>query len=307
MSEFQIVLSVLATVVLFLYGLQSFSYEVQNQGREHLQHALTRLTSNRFSGFLLGAVFTALVQSSSAVSSLVVSLVNAGALSFSGSLAVLLGANVGTTATAWLVSFKLTGIGPLFIVLGALLSVLPGPLRVAGKSIFYFGLIFFALDLISLALTPVKNDPRLLQLLAAVDTPLLAVVAGLLITALVQSSSVVTGLVVLLVAQGSMDVHTAIAIIVGANAGSTATALLASLPLSSTAKHTALANLLFNLGGVLLYLPLLPQFSTALLQLALSPAITVALAHLIFNCSIALLFLPLLGPIARLPARLAGR
>lgn len=186
--------------------------------------------------------------------------------------------------------------------MGALLSVLPGPLRVAGKSIFYFGLIFFALDLISLALVPVKNDPRLLMLLAAVDTPLAGVLVGLLVTALVQSSSVVTGLVVLLVAQGSMDVHTAIAIIVGANAGSTGTALLASLPLSSTAKHTALANLLFNLGGVLLYLPL---FSGALLRLALDPAMTVALAHLIFNCSIALLFLPLLGPIARLPARLA--
>lgn len=304
MSEFQIALSVLATVVLFLYGLQSFSQEVQHQGRERLRDALARLTGNRYSGFLLGAVFTALVQSSSAVSSLAVSLVNAGALSFSGSLAVLLGANVGTTATAWLVSFKLTGIGPFFIVLGALLSVLPGPLRVAGKSIFYFGLIFFALDLISLALVPVKNDPRLLMLLAAVDTPLAGVLVGLLVTALVQSSSVVTGLV-LLVAQGSMDVHTAIAIIVGANAGSTGTALLASLPLSSTAKHTALANLLFNLGGVLLYLPLLPLFSGALLRLALDPAMTVALAHLIFNCSIALLFLPLLGPIARLPARLA--
>ena len=126
MTPFQGIIAAVAAIVLFLQALQGFSREVQAVGGAALKSWLPRVTESRWRGFLIGAVATAVVQSSSAITALAVSLVDAGVISFRGSLGIVLGANVGTTATAWLVSFKLTGIGPFFIVLGALLSALPG-------------------------------------------------------------------------------------------------------------------------------------------------------------------------------------
>lgn len=292
-------MAVLATVILFLFGLEGFSKEIQHVGQRRLQSWLGRLTANRFSGFALGAGFTALVQSSSAVTALTVSLVDAGIVSFASSLAVLIGANVGTTATAWLVSLKLTGIGPVFIVLGTALGLVPGPWKVAGRSVFYFGFIFFALDLVADSLAPVKDSPRLLEWLALAASPLLGALIGAVLTALVQSSSVVAGLAILLVQQGALSIEAAVAIIIGANAGTTVTGLLASIPMRPPARRTALANLLLNLGGVFLFLPFTGPLSRWVTDLAPSPGIAVALAHLFFNLGVAIIALPLVGPLAR--------
>lgn len=299
MDTLDFLVAVFATVILFLYGLQSFSREVQTLGADRLQSTLRRLTGNRMSGFLLGAGFTALVQSSSAVTALSVALVDSGAITFSNSLAVLVGANVGTTATAWLVSFKLTGIGPLFLVLGALLGVLPGRLRVAGKSIFYFGFIFFALDLVGDALGSAGQSPVLAQWLARASTPFLGAAVGALLTGLLQSSSVVTGLSILLVQQGAIDIQAAVAIIIGANAGTTVTGLIASIPMRPAARRTAVANLILNLAGVLLFVPFTSQLSGFVDTVSDDPGIAVATAHLIFNVSVALIALPLLPILAR--------
>lgn len=246
----------------FCTALQSLSREIQALGEDRLHSLLQSLTRNRWSGFLLGAGFTAVVQSSSAVTALAVVLVDSGAISFANSLAVLIGSNVGTTATAWLVSFRLTGIGPAFIVLSALIGILPGPLRVVGKSVFYFGFVFFVLDLLSDALSPLANDPAFASLLASVRTPLLGALAGALLTALVQSSSVTTGIAILLVSQGALDVSAAVAIVVGANVGSTVTSLIASIPMRAAAKRTALANLLINAVGFVLVVPLVRRWTS---------------------------------------------
>ena len=299
MNTFNLVMVVFATVLLFLHGLQGFSKELQAVGQDRLQAWLGRLTRNRFAGFGLGAAFTALVQSSSAVTALAVSLVDAGVISFANSLGVLIGANVGTTATAWLVSLKLTAIGPVFIVLGTLIGFMPGPLKVAGKSVFYFGLIFFALDLISDSLEPISDSEQMLAWLALAATPVLGALIGAALTALVQSSSVVTGLAILLVQQGVLPIEGAIAIIIGANAGTTVTGLLASIPMRPAARRTALANLVLNVGGVLLFLPFTHQLAALVSGLADSPGIAVALAHLIFNVGVAAVALPLVGPLAR--------
>lgn len=157
MTGLQSLFAAVSAIILFIYGLQGFSRELRAIGGDALQAWLGRMTASRWRGFAIGALATAAMQSSSAVTSLTTALVDASAISFRASLGVLLGANVGTTATAWLVSLKLTSIGPFFIVLGALLSVLPKHLSVAGKSVFYFGLIFFALDLISAELKPVNR------------------------------------------------------------------------------------------------------------------------------------------------------
>jgi Na/Pi-cotransporter len=302
MNDLQVFIAVLAAVVLFIHALQGLSQELQQLGRERLRAWLQNLTRHRWQGLATGAVATALVQSSSAVTAMTVALVDAGMISLRGSLAIMLGANVGTTVTAWLVSFKLTGIGPLFVVLGTLLSLLPLRIRVVGKSVFYFGFIFFTLDLIAGALEPLRNDPRMTDWLELARQPLLGVAAGIVVTALLQSSSVVTGLAILLVQQGTLDMHGAVAIVIGANVGTTATALLASLPMSLSARRAALGNLLFNTTGVVLMLPFVTLLANTVGGLTQTPAMAVALAHLLFNIGIALLFLPLLGPVTRLLA-----
>jgi phosphate:Na+ symporter len=250
MSNFRILLASVSAIVLFLYGLESFSHQIQRVGGTALSSWLGRLTESRWRGVVLGAVATAIVQSSSAVTSLTVALVDAGTISFRSSLGVLLGANVGTTSTAWLVSLKLTSIGPFFIILGTLLSALPTRFKMLGKIAFYFGFIFFSLDVVSLTLKPLAQNPMFTQGLSRASTPLTGVLAGLLLTAIVQSSSITTGLCILLVQQNLMPVTAAIPIVIGANIGTTATALVASIQMQRTARRVAMANLCFNTFGV---------------------------------------------------------
>ncbi|WP_050464035.1 Na/Pi cotransporter family protein [Herbaspirillum autotrophicum] len=291
MSQFQIIIAAISSIVLFLYGLEGFSKELQATGGDRLRTWLARVTSNRYNGFVIGAFATVLIQSSSAVTSLATGLVDTGVLSLRSSLGILLGANVGTTATAWLVSFKLANIGPYFIVLGTVLSMLPSRAKMFGKSIFYFGLIFFALDLVSTELKPLQQQAWWASAIGYVDSPLPGLIVGALFTAIVQSSSVATGLAILLVQQGVLPAEGAIAIVIGANVGSTSTALIASLSMGRTAKAAALANLLFNACGALIVFPFLGAVSKVIMGFS-DPAIAVALAHLCFNLFIGALFLP---------------
>jgi len=281
----------IAAIVLFIYGLQGFSRELQAAGGPALQAWLGRVTARRWAGFAMGALATAIVQSSSATTALTVALVDASVITFRASLGVILGSNVGTTMTAWLVSLKLTGIGPFFIVLGALISAGPRRIKVAGKAVFYFGLIFFALDLISVELSPLREHPTFSAWLSYAQTPWLGVLMGLVLTAVIQSSSVTTGLAILLVQQGALPAYAAVPIVIGANVGSTSTALMASLGMQPTARATAIANFVFNAAGVLIFLPFLRPFSQSLVELTGNPGMAVALAHLTFNLSIGLLFL----------------
>lgn len=306
MSVLQTLVGILAAVVLFLYALRGFSREVQAVGGPQLQAWIGRVTASRWRGFVIGALATAVLQSSSAVTALAVSLVEAGVLTFRASLGVLLGANVGTTTTAWLVSFKLTGIGPAFIVLGAAVSALKLRIRVAGQALFYFGLVFFALDVVSLALAPLREQPVFMGWLAEAGRPLAGVLGGLVVTALVQSSSVTTGLAILFVQQGLLPAEAAIFVVIGANVGTTSTALLAGLGAGRAARATALANLVFNVAGLLAYLPFLGAFAQAVVRRSEDPALAVAWAHLVFNVSVALAMLLLLGRIAPLLERSLG-
>src|SRR6201997_4465066 len=157
MSNLRILFTAISAIVLFLYGLEGFSREIQAVGGQTLRKWLGRLTESRWRGVVLGAIATAIIQSSSAVTSLTVALVDIGSMTLPSSLGVLLGANIGTTSTAWLVSLKLTGIGPFFIVLGNALSAMPTRFKVLGKPAFYFGFIFLSLDLVSFTLKPLAK------------------------------------------------------------------------------------------------------------------------------------------------------
>jgi phosphate:Na+ symporter len=294
---FETLIAIVAAIAIFLYALEGFSRELQAVGGDTLQTWLGKVTSNRWAGFAVGALATAILQSSSAVSSLTTALVNASVISFRASLGVLLGANVGTTATAWLVSFNLTEIGPFFIALGAVVCLLPKRIGMFGRSLFYFGMIFAALDLISRAVMPIREMPALMGLMAQANSPFVGVLAGLLITAVVQSSSVTTGLAILFVQQGFLPPQAAIAIALGANVGSTSTALIASMGMSAVAKKTAFYNFAFKGVGLLMFFPFIAMLSNELTRHMDDMGQVVAAAHLIFNLTISLLFLLLLGPI----------
>jgi len=282
-SNLRILLAAVSAIVLFLYGLEAFSREIQAVGGETLAKWLNRLTESRWRAVLLGTVATAIVQSSSAVSSLVVAFVDAGTMTFRSSLGVLLGANIGTTSTAWLVSLKLTGIGPFFIIFGTVLGALPTRFKMLGKAAFYFGFIFFSLDVVSATLKPLAQNPVFAEILGRSSTPLMGVLAGAVITALVQSSSITTGVCILLVQQDILAGYAAIPIVIGANIGTTATALVASIKMQKTARRVAVANLCFNTFGVLLFLPFLGWFSVEVVKFSGEPSMAVAWGQVIFN------------------------
>lgn len=228
-----------------------------------------------------------------------VALVDAGAFTFANSLAVLLGAGIGTTSTAWLVSLNFTSAGVYFIVFGALIGALPFRLSLIGKSLFYFGFILFALELLSSALAPVKESPAIMDYLAGTDSVFLALLAGALITAAVQSSSVVSGLVVVLAQSAMIELPEAIAVIIGAKVGSTSTALIVSLKMKKGARLSALSNFIFNLIGAIIFIPLIYPLSDLVSGMTDDAGYRVATAHVIFSVSIALIFLPFLKPFSR--------
>jgi phosphate:Na+ symporter len=294
MSNLRILFAAISAIVLFLYGLEAFGREIQSVGGETFRKWLGRLTESRWRGVVLGIVATAIIQSSSAVTSLAVVLVDAGTMTLRSSLGVLLGANIGTTSTAWLVSLKLTGIGPLFIVLGTVLSAIPTRFKVLGKAAFYFGFILFSLNLVSFTLKPLAQNPLFAEVLSRSSTPLMGVLAGMVATGIVQSSSITTGLCILLVQQNILSPTAAIPIVIGANIGTTATALVASIKMQKTARQVALANLCFNTFGVLLFLPFLGWFAVKVVDFAGEPGMAVAWAQLIFNLVMTLAVLILL-------------
>lgn len=299
-ETFQTIIIIIAAISLFVYGLQSFSHEIENFGVERLQSWVGKITKIPLGGFLLGGLITAVVQSSTMVSSLTVSLVSSGVLSFKDSLLILLGTNIGTTATGWIVTFQSSLLGPIFIVLGTLISMIPTRIATIGKSIFYFGFIFFSLSFISQAMEPLRNDPLLIEILSKASNPLLGILYGIIITVIIQSSSVVVGLVIVLISQGVITLDSAIPIVVGANIGTTSTALLVSFKLSPLSRLTALSASAFNFIGVLLIFPFLNILERFVESVASNPTVQVALAFTISNTLTSVFFLIFLSPTVKL-------
>ncbi|MBN8786740.1 MAG: Na/Pi cotransporter family protein [Terrimonas sp.] len=295
-ENFQTITIIIASIALFVFGLQSFSKEIEHLGAERLSKWIRKITRIPLGGFLLGGVFTAVIQSSTLVSTLTVSLVNAGVITFRYSILILLGTNVGTTSTAWIVSMNSSFLGPFFIVLGTIISMVPAKIAVAGKSIFYFGFIFFALSFISQAMEPIKNDPYLVGILSTASNPILGIVYGIIITIIIQSSSVVVGLVIVLLSQGTINIDIAIPIVIGANIGTTSTALMVSLRFSPISKLVAWSASTFNIVGVILMFPFFGLLKNIAVSFSQEPALQVAMAYTISNTFTSLFFLLLINP-----------
>ncbi|NYT06282.1 MAG: Na/Pi cotransporter family protein [Methanomicrobiales archaeon] len=304
MAPWQLVFSLVPALILFLYGIEHFSQEILAVAKGKFGRLLGSLTATPVKGAVLGAGVTALVQSSAATTVITIGLVNAGIISFLQSLGIIIGSNIGTTITAQLVAFKLTAFGPAFIVLGFLIGLFGRQYRFLGKPIFYFGLVFFSLSLLSDTLLPYQNDPEIISLLSQYSTIPLALLAGFLFTVMVQSSSVTSGIVVLLAQGGFITLPHAILLLFGANIGSTTTSLVASAPMGLYARRSATAHFLFNIGGVLLVLPFLSQFESLVLFFGGTDAQHVANAHLLFNLIAAVVFLLLIRQFAAVVERI---
>lgn len=304
MSQYQLIFSILSAIILFLFGLNAFSKEIKAAAGERMESFMRTLTANRFIGALSGAMATAIIQSSTAVSAIAVSLVDSGILSFQGALAILLGSYIGTTATAWMVSFKLAGIGPVFIVLGAFLGFINRRTQILGKAIFYFGFIFFSLDLVSTSLAPLKESPQIREMLLYSSNPLAGIFIGIFMTILLQSSTVVTGLAIIFVQQGLLPPAGSIPIVLGANIGTTTTALVASFQMGLTAKKTAIANIVMNVVGVAVFIPLLKPYTDWVIRISPDSSYVVAVCHLTFNVVTVTLFLIFLSPFTKFMNRL---
>lgn len=299
MENLHILMAGITAIVLFVFGLENFSKEIEKISGERFRKIIGNATKVPIFGVLIGAMVTAFIQSSSATSVITISLVNAGVLSFKGSVGIIFGSNIGTTITAQLVAFKLTSFAPIFIILGFMLSVFRTRYSIFGKTIFYFGFVFFSLNLISSSLQPLQNNEALIDLLTQPQNPFYAILFGCLFTAIVQSSSVTTGLAIIFTQQGLLGLENAVPLIMGANLGTTATAFIAVFTMDIAAKKTALSHFLFNLGGVIIFIPIFFAFSDRLSGFDSQPAIALANIHLIFNVVTSLVFISLITPFTK--------
>src|SRR5690554_860420 len=295
LENFQTFIIIIASIALFVFGLQSFSKEIESLGTEKLSKWIGKITKLPLGGFLLGGLFTSIVQSSTVVSTLTVSLVNTGIITFRDSILIMLGTNIGNTSTAWIVSMNSSFLGPFFIVLGTVISMIPTKIAVAGKSVFYFGFIFFSLSFISQAMEPIKNDPYLVEVLSMASNPVLGILYGLIITVIIQSSSVVVGLVIVLLSQGTIPIDVAIPIVIGANVGTTSTALMVSLKFSPLSRLIAAAASGFNIVGVIIMFPFFGLLKSIAVSFSDVPAMQVAMAFTISNTFTSVLFLVFLS------------
>ena len=304
MSIINTIVTVFATITLFLFAVHKFARQIEHVAGDKFKSILATLTSTPARGVVLGTLFTVIIQSSTAAIVTTQSLVDAGLLSFASSLGIVFGANIGTTLTSQIIAFKLTFIAGYVVLAGFALDHLKTKYQKFGKSIFYFGLIFFCLSLISLYIEPLQSNPTIIDLLSHINSVYVAMLVGALVTVAFQSSSITSGVAIILASQGLLSFDQAFGIVLGANVGTTSTALIAMFVMGTGAKRTAVAHFLFNLIGVVIILPFLPSFSALIQSLGGGSAIQVANAHLIFNILSTIAFLIFLKPFSDLVVKL---
>lgn len=250
----RILLSLAGGLGLFLFGMDLMSDSIEKVAGARLRRILEIFTTNRFTGMLVGIVFTGIIQSSSACTAMVVSFVNSGLMNLYQAAGVIFGANIGTTITSQLVSFNLSAVAPVFLLCGVLVMMFSKKEKVKrfAEVIVGFGILFTGLNTMSNGMAEMKNVPEVVDLLKSLDNPFLATVVGTVLTAVIQSSSVTVSIVLLLANQGFLDLGICLYIILGCNIGACATALIASLPGKKDAKRAALIHFWFNVIGTLL-------------------------------------------------------
>ncbi|SFI32711.1 phosphate:Na+ symporter [Tindallia magadiensis] len=299
---FSLALGLLGGLGLFLYGMKQMSTGMQKAAGEKLHRILEILTANPYMATLTGIIVTVLVQSSSTTNVMAIGFASAGLMNLSQTVGTMLGANIGTTVTAQLISFDISVIIYPAIALGAYLNLFTsrGLHKAIGQAILGIGLLFLGLNAMSDAMIPLREYAPFVNMLARFgQTPVLGMLAGALFTAVIQSSSATAGVVIALTLQGIIDTPSSIAIVLGANIGTSITAAIASIGTNLTARRSVLAIVTVKVTGVILALIFFQPFLALVSLTGSSVTRQVANAHTIFNILNVLLFFPFLTPFLR--------
>lgn len=309
---------------IFILGMKFLSDSLQLLSGGVIRKVISSLTNNRFLAVLVGISVTAFVQSSTISTVMVVGLVNAGLMQLTQAIGFILGANIGTTVTGWILAIKIGKYGLLLVGLGIFPMLFSKNDRItaSARTLVALGLIFFGLEIMSDAFRPLRNDEGFMSLMLALDAQSLisilgCVLIGCLLTMVVQSSSAMLGITIALAVTGAIPFHTAVALVMGENIGTTITAQLAAIGGSVAARRTAMAHSLFNVVGVCILVIIFSPF-VALVE-SLVPgtanfaneagdrpyiAAHIAFAHSMFNITATLIVLPFLGVLAKLVTRI---
>ena len=306
---------------LFLYGMSKMSDGLKKAAGNQMRKILATLTKNRVIAMIVGAFVTMVIQSSSATTVMLVSFVQAQLMTYVQSIGIILGANIGTTITAQLVAFKLTDYALLMITVGFALTMFSkkDSLRHIGEALLGFGILFFGMKIMSDSMKPLRSFEPFIDMMKGLENPFFGLMIGAAFTALIQSSSAFTGIVIVLAQQGLLTLEAGIPLILGANIGTCVTAGLASIGTIREAKRVALAHVLFNIGGVVIFVWLIPPLAelvrslssvsglSGMEKLAAETPRQIANAHTIFNISVGLIFLPFTGILAKQVYRILPR
>jgi len=306
-------ITLLAGLSLFLFGLLLLTDGLKRMAGSALKRVLERMTSNRFKGVLAGAFVTSVIQSSSVTTVLVVGFISAGLLDLTQAVGVIMGANIGTTITAQIISFKVTKAALVFIGLGGLGYVFlkDDRKRTGFLVLLALGLVFYGMTLMSDATEPLRDYAPFLEAMKSVSSPLTGILLGAAFTALVQSSSATTAIVIVLASQGLLSLEGGIALALGANVGTCVTAWLAAAGKTVDAKRAALVHVVFNVVGVLIWVGLIDELVMivdwmtrdagpgGLRAASVRVPREIANAHTVFNVINTVLLIGLAGPMVR--------
>lgn len=283
---------------LFLYGMHMMSEGIEKAAGAKLRSILEFFTRNAFSGLLVGIVFTGIIQSSSACTVMVVSFVNSGIMDLFQAVGVIFGANIGTTVTSQLVSFNLSAYAPVFVLAGVIMLLFTKNINAqkVGEILAGFGVLFLGLTNMSGAMGKIKEMPEVLEGFSRLANPVVALIIGILVTAIVQSSSVTVSIILLMANQGLLDLATCCYMIQGCNIGACTSAVLSSLKGKKDAKRAALIHLLFNVIGTVAFLIFfvfgLDWFIDAVMSISADKGRFVANAHTIIKITQVIILFP---------------
>ena len=294
---FELLLGLLGGLALFLYGMQMMSTNLEAAAGNKMKQILERLTSNRFLGVLVGAVITALIQSSSATTVMVVGFVNSGLMTLNQAVWVIMGANIGTTITGQLIALDVGALAPLiaFVGVAILVFVKNKKIQHIAGIVAGIGVLFIGMDMMSSAMSPLREEPQFVEMMTKFSNPLLGILVGAGFTALIQSSSASVGILQALAMSGVIDLYSAVFVLFGQNIGTCITAVLASIGTTRNAKRATAIHLLFNLIGTVVFvvLSLVTPFTDVMISLAPgNPMAQIANVHTVFNLGTSLLLLP---------------
>ena len=301
----EIIFHFLGGLGLFLYSIKTMGDGLQQAAGDRLRYYIDKYTSNPFLGVLVGIVVTALIQSSTGVTVITVGLVSASLLTLRQAIGIIMGANIGTTVTSFIIGFKLGEYALPLIFLGTMFLFFTKNRTVnnIGRILFGVGGIFYALNLISAGMSPLKDLPQFKEYMVTLgQNPILGVVAGAVITVLIQASSATIGILQGLYAGGFLDLKGSLPVLFGDNIGTTLTVIIAAAGANVSAKRVAASHVTFNVLGTILCLILLGPFTSMIeyfqALLHLSPEMTIAFSHGAFNVSNTIVQFPFIGALA---------